>query len=363
LTKWLLDFLQLKYSEKKSVWKPTTELEFLGLILNSEIREFKVPHGKLSLFQKFVGKLLSKARQVSAHDTESVEVSLNDIQKILGSFQCLSLALEPAKILSRSLQHLTKGVTGKYTRVRLSESAISELRFWHSEECWGWNGKFFRSRLDLDLEFPPISLNVDASDEGWGGVLHHQDGDICVFGGFSDNEKLLSSTERERELLALLFCIQDPTLLQALAGRRVLVCMDNTGAVRNIVNGGGAHTNLSHIMKEIWVWFSINDITAVPQWVPREVNGFADALSRYQNYEELLLSLDSASWLFKKFGQPEVDRFASRASQCCQFGIPGSLSKVQQERTHVKALRVLGVYQTEFCTSPPAGHPKTSRVP
>lgn len=205
LTKWMLDFLQLRYSEKKSVWGPTKELEFLGLILNSEIREFRVPQGKLSLFQKFVGKLLNKARQANVTDTESVEVSLNNIQKILGSLQFFSLALEPAKILSRSLKHLTKGVIGKNTRVQLSESALSELRFWNSEECWTWNGKSFRSRLDLNLEFLPISLNVDASDNGWGGVLHHPDKDFCVFGSFSDSEKLLSPTERE--LLALFFFI------------------------------------------------------------------------------------------------------------------------------------------------------------
>lgn len=205
LTKWMLDFLQLRYSEKKSVWGPTKELEFLGLILNSEIREFRVPQGKLSLFQKFVGKLLNKARQANVTDTESVEVSLNNIQKILGSLQFFSLALEPAKILSRSLKHLTKGVIGKNTRVQLSESALSELRFWNSEECWTWNGKSFRSRLDLNLEFLPISLNVDASDNGWGGVLHHPDKDLCVFGSFSDSEKLLSPTERE--LLALFFFI------------------------------------------------------------------------------------------------------------------------------------------------------------
>lgn len=94
---------------------------------------------------------------------------------------------------------------------------------------------------------------------------------------------------------------------------RVLVRMDSTGAIRNIANSGGSHEHLTGILKDIWFILSRNLITVVPQWVPREVNGFADALSRCQNSTGFALSLESANWLFERFGLPNVDRFASFA--------------------------------------------------
>lgn len=137
-----------------------------------------MPENKLSLFQKFVSKLLNRSNHLKEDETW---VSLNNIQKVIGSLQFFSLAIEPARLLSRSLQHLIKGASGRSTMIRLSDSALEELEFWKSADAWFWNGKSFRSRLDLDLEFPPIQFNQDASDNSWGGVFYHPNGEICVF--------------------------------------------------------------------------------------------------------------------------------------------------------------------------------------
>jgi hypothetical protein len=56
--------------------------------------------------------------------------------------------------------------------------------------------------------------------------------------------------------------------------------MDSYPAIRNFINGGGAVTELSTMVKEWWIWCKMHRVTPLYQWVRREENTLADELSK-----------------------------------------------------------------------------------
>ena len=85
-----------------------------------------------------------------------------------------------------------------------------------------------------------------------------------------------SSTARE---LAALQCAAE-AFRERVAGRRLRVVMDSRAAVCNLTKEGGPVRELCAIVKEWARWCEHHDVRPVYEWVPREENKRADALSR-----------------------------------------------------------------------------------
>ena len=126
------------------------------------------------------------------------------------------------------------------------------------------------------VDQPPIfcsTFSDAAGDVGYSLVLQ----DKVYQGLFSDDAVRRSS--RYKELLPLLLAIQQ--LGPEAQGRVVIMTTDNVGNVFAI-NKGTCHSEASYdLLFRILEIAAEKQIYLVADWVPRELNEFADAVSRY----------------------------------------------------------------------------------
>jgi hypothetical protein len=91
-------------------------------------------------------------------------------------------------------------------------------------------------------------------------------------------------------------------LAQQLQNRAVEFRLDCLPAVRNLVNGGGPHKELTQLVREFAALCQEAQITPVVKWIRREENRVADTLSRAAT-GELQLADRAAADVQRAFGQ------------------------------------------------------------
>ena len=139
---------------KKCVLDPVQEIEFLGLIVNSQTMT-------LSLSKEKVVKI--KDQCLSLY--KASEVSLLDLTKLIGTISSTIQAMLPARLQFRFLQQQQilslKQTPSNLTFVKLTPMAKNELLWWvnNLELC---NGRLVIQRQTQVL------IQTDASKKGWG---------------------------------------------------------------------------------------------------------------------------------------------------------------------------------------------------
>ena len=123
---WLLESLGFLVNYSKSQTQPAQELAFLGLIIDSRTEELSLPHQKLSEIRK-------QARKLLCHTW----VSAREIAQFLGKLPATVMAIHPAPLHYRSLQHLKhqalRGSQNYSSLIRMSPAAKEDLEWWIHE--------------------------------------------------------------------------------------------------------------------------------------------------------------------------------------------------------------------------------------
>jgi hypothetical protein len=254
--RWLLPELGFVFN-RKGTWKPSPLAKFLGYRIDLLRMLFTVEEDKLRRIMALVVELRSQIQ-----NQEAVSVLL--MQRVCGCLMSVQLAVPHVRVWTRSLYYeIAKA--GRAKEAWPGMHALVEVDYWERNllQC---NGKAIRQpRVTYPLE-------VDASGEGWGACTDLS----SVFGQFDAVAAQGSSTARELE--GLLRAGQ--TLQKELQGKSVLVLMDSSAAVRNLIKEGGPVPHLSAQIKR-WVQFcQTNSITCGYEWRRRELNTRADALSK-----------------------------------------------------------------------------------
>ena len=153
----LLQNLGLVINWGKSVLEPTQELEYLGMLINSNTMELSLPQTKLHDIQ-------SRCKQMLAQDTTTV----HKLAQLIGTLTATMQAIHPGPLYYREMQMLkTKQLLHSQTysaKITLTPKCREELRWWllHMET---WNGKAIMS------PGPDMIIQTDASLKGWGAYL------------------------------------------------------------------------------------------------------------------------------------------------------------------------------------------------
>jgi hypothetical protein len=201
--------------------------------------------------------------------------------------------------------------------VPLRDEVIQHLQWWLNRE-----------NSLRGLPFPPpqpeVTLYTDASDWGWGATLRLNDSlqEHWTQGQWSSGEA--EEFINVRELRAVRLALMD--FQQWVRGRVVLVHTDNTTALAYINREGGSRSQ--QLFQEAWRlfnWTTQRDITLKAVHVPGVKNVKADCLSRiHLSSVEWSLSGEIVNSIFARFGQPQVDLFASvlnrKVPVFCSFG-------------------------------------------
>ena len=290
----------LTLNEAKCIWKPSSCMEWLGLITNLNRMTFSVPVEKrLSIYE-----YLTKLRKTGY-------ATARELSRIVGYLVSIKLAVGPRALLST-----------RYLQMAISEAPCWEFRIHFTSEIFGefsyWSKKlgYEVSWPIYEREAPPsaCSLFTDASASGGGGFIEQINQSDCHF-SWSTYESLSSSTYRELKALYKTLV----ALKHLVPGKTFIWFTDNQNVVR-IFNHGSMKKDLQDLAMAICDLCENYSLRIYPRWIPRSLNWRADRLSKFS---------DNGNWqvnenIFKYFdiiwGPYTFDRFADdRNSKCEKF--------------------------------------------
>lgn len=285
----LLGSLGWQVNFQKSVIDPTQSVEYLGILWNTFLNQ-------MSLTKKKEGTI-----------THLIEVMrfqrvcrLRQLQRLLGLLNFACFVVPRGRLHCRHLQRFSRLFRGDTQRVR----EIPHLALVAME--W-WLGAIKEATVQLRL--PPINhfLSTDASDIGWGAHL-----DQMTLAG-TWNRKQKSWHSNKKEMFAVLSALRAQG--RTLENSHVLLQTDNRTLIAYIRKEGGTKSigllNLTFgLLAIVDQW----NITLSAQYLPGRFNTIADRLSRRQPLPEWHLVPAVTSEVFKLWGTPDIDLFASERS-------------------------------------------------
>ena len=207
-------------------------------------------------------------------ETCSSLLSLNSCHvKKLASFTGQIVSLSEvvgncSRLTTRSSQIAVAAAPSWDSSISLSSEILSEIRFW-LENIDILNNKSFL------IQLPPSSLNIvesDASDSGCGSILNASDKALRLF---SSSERSNHSTFRE--LVAASHALH--SFLPKIKHSKVKLLVDNKSAAR-ILDVGSMKAELHKIAMDVFFLCIKNGISLEVEWIPRNLNEAADAVSR-----------------------------------------------------------------------------------
>ena len=291
----------------KSHFTPTQRLDHLGFTIDTLRGVFEVPVARWERFRVLATSLSTRVR-----------ASARELVTVAGHIMSFSLAAGRLSYMySRSFYWLADQRTSWSARLALTPEIYDDLAFWLSIQRHA-----LCSRIRRPASRPSLVLKTDASDHGYGAVLHTSCNLVTPAAEVSDllPTSALDESSTLRELSAVHSTVQ--ALHAQLAGREVLLHCDNTGTVAIINKGGSPGPALHRLCRDLHYLLMDHGISLTAQWVRRTENTAADALSRRSLAAEWMLHQRHFDLIWCCLGPFSVDLFASAATRqprCPQF--------------------------------------------
>ena len=280
--------------QDKSVLEPTTELIFLGFILDSEL--FKIA---LTLEKE------EKLRRAASELLERNKPTIREVAGLIGLLVAYTPAFRYAELHTKWLEmekiEALRLHRGNFNaRMRLSATAKLELNWWIRNV--GNSGRAIRESQ------PEMILFTDASSEGWGAHV----GPLATGGRWSEEEKDLHINALE--LRAIYFGLR---CLGEGQDKHIRVMSDNMTAVAYVKHQGGVRSLECEIQaKLIWTWCEKRHVWLTIAHIPGVENVLVDEKSRkFADNLEWKLGDKLFEKVVENFGEPNIDLFASRLNR------------------------------------------------
>lgn len=288
--------LGLEVNFTKSQLSPSTEVKFLGFIINSSKMNLSLPVEKRHKVWLAVTKILN-----------SNFVTVQQLSETIGLLVSVTPAIRYGMLYIKQLEFeknkCLRNHNGDYSAyLKLSVDALEDLRWWLKN--------IFNTSKPIMSDVYDLEITTDASLSGWGA---HCNGSQTK-GTWTVEEAKLHINELE--LLALFFGLK--SFIKG-AGYHIICHVDNTTAISYINKFGGCRSTYSHsIAKLIWQFCEENGHWLTATYIHTKANKLADQLSRGSiNEHDFSLSDTAFSEIVKCFGMPEVDLFATYVSKKC----------------------------------------------
>ena len=137
-----------------------------------------------------------------------------------------------------------------------------------------------------------------------------------------------------------------------LTGKSIQLLVDNSLTILYLKKEGGTKSAmLGRLTKKILDMCTSHEITLFPSHLPGLANTESEALSRGKSQEEWHLSPSVAQKIFRIFGLPEIDLFASKMTS--QLPVYFSLDRHDHQARAVDALRQTWDFRMMYAFPPP----------
>uniref|UniRef100_A0AAV2KJJ1 Reverse transcriptase domain-containing protein n=1 Tax=Knipowitschia caucasica TaxID=637954 RepID=A0AAV2KJJ1_KNICA len=303
-TQWVLSHIQrlgFVVNREKSKLQPAQRMIYLGLQLDSVIFRAALSVDRRTNITRLAREVLAGPR-----------VPARRLRSLLGMMAAAHAVVRLGLLHMRNFQRW-------FSRLRLHPSrdggrliwvpqgAASDIRFWLTPGL-------LRDGVTLACAVSHAEVFTDASLEGWGGVL----GQSSVGGCWSDSARHINLLEMEAVHRVLLH------FAPQLQGRHVMVRSDNTTVVSYLNRQGGTRSPALHRMATVtllWAALHLLSLRARTSrgsgtWEPTGCPGGGPL------QDEWGLAPRVAAEIWRRFGRPVVDLFASAENAQCPSGSP-----------------------------------------
>ncbi|XP_049322641.1 uncharacterized protein LOC125782478 [Astyanax mexicanus] len=296
-----LSWLGFQINLAKSVLNPSQSVTFIGLSLDSVAMRARLSPDRVEAFQA----CLAQFRRGNY-------VELRMCYRLLGLMASALAAIPLGRLHMRGFQRWVAklGLDPRmYARRKIIVSAqrARTLRLWK-------HPRFLSQGAPLGTISARKVITTDASLWGWGATHEGR----SVNGQWSPSLRLAHVNVLELRAV----CLALRHFLPYVENSHVLVRTDNTTVVAYINKQGGLRSlQLHRLAHRLIIWSNANLLSLRATHVPGVSNRGADLLSRgHPRYGEWKLHPDVVNMVWKRYGLPAVDLFASRENaQCHQF--------------------------------------------
>ena len=281
---------------KKSVVKPSQEIQFLGFILDSAKMQVRLTDEKKNEIKELCATLLSK-------ECHSIRVVATALGKFVAAFPGVENGKLHYRELERAKIHALKKHHGHFDRtMNLSLKAKDDIRWWSQNIYDSWRV--------IRPDYYELTITTDASGLGWGATNGVDE--IGKRWNFLEQIRAQNNEINYLEMLAAFLALQ--AFCSNTNDTAILLRLDNTTAVTYINNMGGIKSIACNQMaKTIWDWCSKRRIWLHAVYLPGKNNVTADKMSRkFNDHLEWMLNPKIFSQICSTLGTPDIDLFASR---------------------------------------------------
>ena len=265
----LTNTLGLKLAEDKSA-PPSTEMEWLGFLFNTQEMSITLPPHKLQEIIDLTGTWSAKTR-----------ASRRDLQSLAGKLNHISQCVLPArKFMGRILACLrTAPAQGT---VFVDDHARRDVA-WFVQYASRCNG-----RLLISEELPTLEIQCDACLEGGGGFsrLHYYS---TRFPPDMAERYHISQIEAMNIVLALKSLIPPTT-----RSTEIIITTDNSAAMHTLNTGKTRDPVLAACSRELWLFAALRELRITVNHAPGATLVLADALSRRhksREFEDIVIQM------------------------------------------------------------------------
>lgn len=258
----------------KKVIGPSTNLTFLGVVIDTEAYTLSLPVEKLN-------SLISELAIINSKRS----ITHRALQSICGKLNWACQVIYGGRIYMRRLLDAMCALRRPHHRVRISGEMKKDIQWWVRI------AKVFNGTAPILDPRPTTPISTDACLVGGGGYYRGE----WYYVPFREWPGVMNLSINYKEVLAVLpAChIFGPTWY----GRRVALHMDNISATHIIRRGTSRDPTVQHYLREIHALSIQYNFRLVPIYYPGKHNTIADAASRLETehgWQRLQAALNSA---------------------------------------------------------------------
>ncbi|XP_071171222.1 uncharacterized protein [Mytilus edulis] len=257
--------LNIPLSKKKTVG-PHTTLEYLGIILDTDKMEARLPQDKVERIIYFIGTFLRRR-----------SIKKRELLQLLGHFNFAARVIIPGRTFVTYLINLSTKVNNLNYYVTLSAECRDDLKMWYIFlKQWNCVSFFYDTFTTNSADF---ELFTDAAS-------------TLGFGGYFKGHWFCSSWPPELQNIldsdmSMAFRELYPIVVAAVlwgklwTRKRIVFHCDNESTV-NIINKGRSKVqDIMKLMRKLTWLAAINNFTFSSKHIPGVKNVIADSLSRF----------------------------------------------------------------------------------
>jgi len=271
---------------------PTHCLEYLGIILDADKMEARLPENKRIRISELLKSFASRK-----------SCTKRELLSILGHLNFACRVIHPGRSFVSYLISLSTTVTELHHHVKLTANCRLDIDMW-GKFLAQWNGVSFF--LDSDItEAADMHLFTDATDKAFGGC----------YGNHWFQDRFDSNVFQQKDMISMAFLELYPIVAACVlwgkewACKRILFHCDNMATVEIITKARSKVPSIMRLMRRL-TWCAARDnFTVHARHIPGVKNCVADALSRFQ---------------MQKFRQlaPQADTVPTQCPSFTQLMIP-----------------------------------------